>query len=289
MNEIHRRAHAKVNLALSVGPPIAEGPHAGMHPIASWFAPIDLADDVLIRRSNTRSAYRIAWHDGTPIGWPIEEDLAVRAHRALEHHIERELPVDLQVTKHIPAGGGLGGGSADAGCTLTSLNDLFELGLSVDALASLGASLGSDIPFFVDHQTPPRHALVTGLGTTIERVASVSASLTLVFPPFGCPTGAVYRAFDDTPTTLDEQRVRGLIGRETLGAHESALLFNDLAEPACRIEPRLGTLRSDLVEQLGEHVHVSGSGSTLFVVGNHAERIEGSFSGVGVVTTRTLG
>lgn len=267
---IERPVHAKVNLALAVGPPIPPGePHAGHHPICSWMACLDLCDRLRIERlaDGRASEFDIAWDDARPVEWRPETDLAVRAHALLEAHAGRALPVRLALRKSIPAGGGLGGGSADAASTLLVLRDLFHLDLAAPALAALASRLGSDVAFFLDDESPPRPAIVSGLGDRIERLARASAELILVCPPFGCPTGAVYRAYDDSAAPLRETEVRRLAGA---GAPDASSLFNDLTRPAERVEPRLAALRARLTSALGVPVHMSGSGSTLFVLGGAA-------------------
>src|SRR5207247_1246990 len=98
------RAYAKVNLCLSVGAPVAEGPKAGFHPIATWIQAIDLYDEVTIHSvpsAGKDSSYSIHWADDaprpTPIDWPLEKDLAVRAHRAFEASIRNALGTDVSV------------------------------------------------------------------------------------------------------------------------------------------------------------------------------------------------
>jgi len=265
-DRIHARAHAKLNLALAVGPALPPGdPHAGYHPIASWMHAIDLADEITLTRAGD-TEYDIAWHDGTPVAWDPAGDLAVRAHRAVESLAGRPLPVRLRVRKSIPAGGGLGGGSSDAGATMLALRDLFGLDLDDAALAAAAHRLGTDIPFFIDPpawraQLPPRPALVTGLGDRAERLDRRVGAVTLVCPPFGCPTGAVYRTFDERPTpACDEARAR----QTALNPPDPDAPFNDLADAAERAEPRLARLRAALETALATPVHVSGSGSTLF-------------------------
>lgn len=260
------KAHAKVNLALAVGPPIpAREPHAGFHPIASWMHAIELADDLTVARAN-ETAYDLAWADGTAPGWPLESDLCVRAHRALETHAGRELPARITLRKSIPDGGGLGGGSADAGTLLLALREAFGLETTGDELAAIAHALGTDIPFFIDPPSwaegrAPRPALVTGLGDRLECLTRQSGGLTLICPPFGCPTGPVYRAFDAAPTGhCDEARVRARSARSVSGDE----LFNDLASAAESVEPRLGPLRRAIASGVGRPVHLSGSGSTLF-------------------------
>src|SRR4051794_7506089 len=111
------RAYAKVNLALSVGPPNPQrGPGAGYHPISSWMHAIDLFDDVEVEPlpPGAKDQYDIRWTPSAPVrsivDWPLDRDLAVRAHRLIQKHTGRRLPVSLALTKRIPVGAGLGGG-----------------------------------------------------------------------------------------------------------------------------------------------------------------------------------
>jgi len=292
---IVRAACAKVNLALAVGPPDS----GGMHPIASWMAPIDLADDITLTRlpEGAESRCEIAWAADaprpSPIDWPVESDLGVRAHRLLEEEVGRPLPVRLEVRKRIPVGGGLGGGSSDAAAVLMGVSELFELGVPEGRLAALSRRLGSDVAFFLDAEVgsgPPRPAIVTGLGDRIERVARVPAELTLLLPPFGCPTGPVYRAYDEGgPAPLREAEVRALAAEaRRTGQVPWERLFNDLAEPAARAVPAFGELVGRLqlaAEKAGAGpVCVSGSGSTLFAPAS-AER---TWRGEAVATRRVV-
>lgn len=272
VSTIHLKAHAKINLALAVGPEIREGPEQGMHPIASWMHAIDLHDSIVLSRVGPDSppAYDICWADGSAVGWESEADLIVRAHRALEAHAG-PLPAAITARKHIPAGGGLGGGSSDAAAVLGGLVRLFGLTTDHAELVRIGHALGSDIPFFLDEAAgagePPRPALVTGLGDRVERLEpplwDPHRVCLLVCPPFGCPTGEVYRAFD----ARSEPGVRrgGDVDRLARSPDfDPAALFNDLADPAESVRPGLRSIRRGLEERLGQPVHVSGSGSTLF-------------------------
>lgn len=278
-------AHAKVNLILAVGPP--EPPASarpGWHRIASWMSCIDLADDVTLNRlpDGAASSYAITWAADAfrpiPIDWPIEKDLAVRAHRLLEQHTGRALPVELRLAKRIPVGSGLGGGSSDAAATLTGLNQLFGLGLDLEQLQQLGATLGSDVPFFVDDRAPARPAVVTGFGDRVRRVPAVAADLFLIVPPFSCPTREVYVAYDQLPDgpgvrALDEPLVRNLaMSAASQPGRWPDALFNALLPAARRTPPLLG----ELIDRIGEalrtdtgvpaRARLTGSGSGLFVV-----------------------
>ena len=255
-------APSKVNLALSVGAPDA----SGMHPISSWMVTTRFVDDLTLKRLplGTPSRYAIEWHEEahrkTDIDWKISKDLAVRAHRALEERLGRELPVQLRMQKRIPVGGGLGGGSSNAGAMLRALDALFDLRLRPEFLEHLAQPLGSDVPFLVQGGS----AIVEGLGERLARASEHRTHLVLVFPDVQCPTGQVYKAFDALApgASLDSARVRALAERGPTADSP----FNDLADAACHVAPRLAEIRADLEALARQPVHVSGSGSTLFLV-----------------------
>ncbi len=261
---VTRAARAKLNLALSVGPPRESD---GYHPIASWMARVDLADDLTLTRldAGDLSRYAIVWHDEalrpTPIDWSITKDLAVRAHLLVQEQLGRELPVQLKLEKRIPVGGGLGGGSADAAAMLLALDDLFGLELQRERLIEWAMRLGSDVAYCL-HEAP---AVVEGVGEQITPAEMVRGHALLVAPPFGCATGPVYNAFDAAPAQLRASEVHALA---RAGSIDSASLFNDLAGAAQEAVPALREIIELVRTCAGEErpVHVTGSGSTLFVI-----------------------
>jgi len=305
-------AHAKVNLALSVGPPIEEGPRAGMHPIASWMAPVELSDRIEIATLDAGSEARIEIvGEGVQVNWLVANDLTLRAVRALEDEAGRPLPVGVRVTKRIPAGGGLGGGSSDAAAVLRGVDALLGrghgLGVGPERLRAIAAELGSDIPFFIDeaidldrpggHARPPRPALVGGLGGGIARLDPIGGGLVLICPPFGCPTGEVYRAFDGRGgarlRTDEVERIAASCARsgtlEDAGLFDG--LFNDLEAAAMGVRPELADVKRAASGVLGgARVHLSGSGSTLFVLGGAdvARAINGAAGGALPPGTRAI-
>src|SRR5262249_20048039 len=122
--------------------------------------------------------------------------------------------------------------------------------------------LGSDVRFFLDDHAPPRPALVTGLGERVERLGPCGAELVLILASFACPTGAVYAAYDRLgPRPLRERAVRDLAASGRADG-----LFNDLAPAAECVAPGLDAIRRAASQAAGLPVHVTGSGSALFVV-----------------------
>lgn len=277
------RCPAKVNLALSVGAPAANG----YHPIASWMVAVDLFDDLALTRLDGRDAaeanpadapgpggpaepagdstYDIAWADDapqpTPIDWPVESDLIVKAHRLVEAAVGRSLPVAARLRKRVPVGAGLAGGSSDGAAMLAGLDRLFALNLGDGAMIELASRLGSDLAFFFSTGS----AIVGGFGERLEPWPAPEEAgpvhLALLMPPLHCGTGAVYRAFDamSPGASVDEASVRAAAGPPIAP-------FNDLAEPACAVEPALAEVRRVIARAVERPVHVTGSGAGLFIV-----------------------
>lgn len=196
-----------------------------MHLIDAEMVSLDLADELVFTDGD---GLEVIGASGLPV--PADDDNLVR--RALRL-VGRTAHVRL--TKAIPAGAGLGGGSADAAAVLrwAGVHDL-----------ALAARLGADVPFCL----LGGRARVTGIGEVLEPLAVVAKTFTLVTPPFGCSTPAVYRAWDD------------LGGPTGVGA-------NDLELAALVVEPRLAQWRDQLAEATGQVPVLAGSGSTWFVTG----------------------
>ncbi len=272
---------AKLNLCLYVGPPNVSGQHAGFHPIASWMVAIDFGDTLeLSRLQDDESSLwsRVIAKDAPQaiiIDWPIESDLIYRAHEVLEKHIDRPLPIRAELTKRVPAGSGLGGGSADAAGVLIGCNDLFGLGLSQSDLLELAAEVGSDVAFSLAAMTGRPAAIATGLGERIRPIDSPPGQtcILLILPPFGCDTRKVYQQLDQfLQTNIQDDDVAELRLSESLedlakvSLTPDTALHNDLMQAACFVQPELKTVHRACVEILEQPVHLTGSGSTLFAI-----------------------
>ena len=213
----------------------------GYHVIDAEMVTVDLVDELLVDPTGDG----LVVLDEAGRGLAVPDDGTNLVSRALRL-AGRTAHVTL--TKRIPAGAGLGGGSADAAAILRWAG--------IDDLAA-ASDLGADVAFCV----VGGRAKVTGIGEHVEPLPYVDRTLTLLMPPFGCSTPAVYRAWDDLrgPTT----------GR------------NDLEPAALRVEPRLAEWRDRLGEATGVTPALAGSGSTWFV--------DGAFPDVGgAVVVRTV-
>lgn len=247
------RACAKLNLALAVTGKRADG----YHDLRSVFVRIELADDVRVGRHT-----RLEVRNTVDIG--PGEDLASRAVRALAAATGREAHAFVRIRKRIPLAAGLGGGSSDAAAVLRALATLW--GTDVD-LATVGAAIGSDVPFFVRDVAA---ALVTGRGEIVEPLPAPSepVHLVVVRPTLRLGTAEVFADLRDTDRhasahvdTLATAFARGAVTPDLVRVHSE----NDLLGPAERLCPAIASWRAAAAAR-GVALSLTGSGPTLFAV-----------------------
>ena len=246
-------APAKLNLNLLVGPRRPDG----YHPLDSLVAAVSLYDRIELR---PRDDGRIVLTVGGCDCGPDERNLAFLAARAVQDRFQCG-GCDVDLTKAIPPGKGLAGGSSDAAAVLAGLNELYGLKLSPAKLGSVGSALGSDVPLFFGAPA----VRMTGRGECIEPWAVHPFLAVLILPVFACGTADVYRAYDEAPSGEKAQLDDAVLATQPPSVWRRHLL-NDLAEPAGRVCPALAELRGCLSARIEAPVHVTGSGSGLFVL-----------------------
>ncbi len=128
---------------------------------------------------------------------PVEDNLVVKAARALQAHSGTRSGADITLTKTIPTGGGLGGGSSDAATTLVALNEFWRLGLSIKELAEIGVSVSADVPVFVYGQA----SWAEGIGDKLTPVAPVEPWYIVVCPNVQISTAALFNLPELTRNT----------------------------------------------------------------------------------------
>ncbi|MEQ1717734.1 MAG: 4-(cytidine 5'-diphospho)-2-C-methyl-D-erythritol kinase, partial [Hyphomicrobium sp.] len=158
---------------------------------------------------------------------------------------------------------GIGGGSADAAAALRVLNDLWNLGVSLEGLEDIAAELGADVPACVRSCT----VRMTGTGEAIEPAACEPLHAVLVNPRAPVPTGAVYRAFDDAGLGAASLAVAAPSRTSTDTLRWLAGQTNDLEPAACVVAPAIGDVLAALRRLAPEAlVRMSGSGATCFAL-----------------------
>ena len=256
-------APAKLNLALLVGPLRPDG----FHEVASLMAPVTLADRVVVEHTPG------AGLDVVCDVAPGEQNLAAKLVRELEARLERTFEVRVTIEKHVPHGGGLGGGSSDAAATLIALERLFALELSPRLRHDVAAAVGSDVPFFLW----PGPQLVMGRGQVLKEVPLPDLHCVIAVPDHGLSTAAVYRWRDeDAQTTLREfaPQARALSARVQAAQtveDVAALVHNDLEASVTARRPAVAALRDRLRAEGALAAAMTGSGAAVFGLFANAE------------------
>ncbi len=257
-------APAKINLFLHVG---AADAQSGLHPVSSLMVFADLGDRVGIEASDAPEFVL----DG-PMSEGLSDcdpadNLVIRARDLLLAHIRRPTPpFRLLLTKLLPTAAGLGGGSSDAGAALRMVRDGLGLAIGDDTLEALSARLGSDGPACFR----ARPVLATGRGEVLSAAPRLPVlHAVLVNPGVACPTGPVYRAFDDHAGQAGADMPPMPDSFESADEMAAWLAFqrNDLEAPAITVCPDIAevleTLRAEPQTQLAR---LSGSGATCFAL-----------------------
>lgn len=226
MNSLTCTAPAKLNLFLHV----VGRRDDGYHLLQTLFRFIDLSDTLHFTLREDGEVRRINALEGVP----PEQDLCVRAARLLQQKTGTALGVDIEVEKHIPMGGGLGGGSSDAATTLLALNKLWQLGLSRESLMALGLTLGADVPVFVFGD----NAFAEGVGERLQAYALPEAWYVVLCPPVHVPTAKIFTHSELTRNTIS-MTMRALPTGQVFRAGRQAGLNNDLQAVACKLYPEV--------------------------------------------------
>ncbi|MFF2494667.1 4-(cytidine 5'-diphospho)-2-C-methyl-D-erythritol kinase [Agromyces sp. NPDC058064] len=274
---VHVRAPGKINLFMRVG---AVQPD-GYHDVATAYQAVSLYEDV---RAWPDDEFSVAFGGSVDVsGLPTDgSNLAIKAAKLLARTAGVPGGVRLEIEKHVPIAGGMGGGSADAAATLVACDTLWGTGLSKEELHALAAKLGADVPFALSGGT----AIGTGRGDRLSpALATGSFHWVLAVAEFGLSTPGVYRELDrrreehpevdpgtDAPVVDAEvlQALRAGDARMLAGA-----LHNDLQAAALGLAPGLGGIL-ELGEANGALAGlVSGSGPTVaFLVDDADSAIE---------------
>lgn len=272
------QAQAKLNLGLRVVGRRADGYHL----LESLFVPLDLADDVVLRVEPARPArVRFQLRGGPPGLEADERNLAARAAQNFLAEAKLAADIKIELTKRIPVGAGMGGGSSDAGAVLRGLSAGHPGAVSPDRLAELAVALGADVPYFLD----PRPAWVRGIGEVIEPIAGFPALPVIVATPRPpLDTAAVFRAWDrrqpvdaaaESAALTPEEPGRSMpsplaLANGTGGRGSEVwwrrLLANDLEAVAAGLHSGVARLRTEIERSGARAVGMSGSGPTVFGV-----------------------
>jgi 4-diphosphocytidyl-2-C-methyl-D-erythritol kinase len=219
----------------------------GYHTLESLFVLIAFGDSISLTARDDGAVVRT--HGPNAVG--ADEDLAVCAARLLQRHCHAKGGVSIAIDKRLPIGGGLGGGSSDAGTVLLGLNRLWGLGLSRRELMDVGLELGADVPFFVFGET----AFARGIGEELLATTFPTTWFVVIAPSVAVPTAQIFSAPE---LTRNSQSAKMAVFSEGYGR-------NDLFSVAAARFPEVSRCLVALERAAPESgARMTGSGACVF-------------------------
>ena len=273
------RAPGKINASFRVGPLREDGYHS----VASTYLAVSLYEEVqaTAKPGTPAQDVTVSVSPNSSLapellaGIPLDgSNLAVRAAQLVADISENPCGVHLEITKHVPIAGGMGGGSADAAATLVACDALWHAGLSREELSHLGSELGADVPFAL------LGGAAVGLGVGDKLTAALAPEpmhWVLVQSPLGLSTPVVYGTLDTlrkgaepaAPEQVDPRILAAL--RAGDAAMLAPFLVNDLQSAALHLAPALHHTLQAGRDRGALAVLVSGSGPTVAMLALDAE------------------
>ena len=250
------RAPAKINLSLL----IAGKRQDGFHEIETLMAKVDLYDELLFERGGGGGVEFSC--TGRYFCPPGSDNLVCRACEMLLSEAGVSEAIKVSLTKNIPVGGGLGGGSSDAAAALLGVRRLLGLEISGDQLVDMAGRLGSDIPFFLSGPL----ALCTGRGEKINEIAEeFPFRAVLILPDVSVSTKRVYGNYVHEPTLYHglSGKINTLLRKKDIDSVVQ-MCANMLEESCFGLSEELAGLKLRMESAGLGPVCLSGSGSTMF-------------------------
>ncbi|AKP45452.1 MULTISPECIES: 4-(cytidine 5'-diphospho)-2-C-methyl-D-erythritol kinase [Bacillus] len=268
--KLHVKAPAKINLSLDV---LHKRPD-GYHEVEMVMTTIDLADRIELKELR-QDEIRIDSHNRF-----VPDDhrnLAFQAAKLLKETYHIKKGVSISIDKAIPVAAGLAGGSSDAAAVLKGLNQMWQLGLSLEELADLGSQIGSDVSFCVFGGT----ALATGRGEKITPLPTPpNCWVVLAKPQIGVSTAEVYRNLK-----LEEVRhpnTKAMIEAIVEQNYEKMCqnVGNVLESVTLKMHKEVAQIKEQMIRSGADAVLMSGSGPTVFALVQHDSRMNRIYNGL---------
>jgi 4-diphosphocytidyl-2-C-methyl-D-erythritol kinase len=262
---VNLKSFAKVNLYLKV----INKRRDNYHNLKTIFERINLADSIALK---PRKDSKIKVSCNNALVPENENNLCFRAAKLLRDEFKPLGGLDIRITKRIPVGAGLGGGSSNAASVLLGLNRLWRLKLSKIKLSKIAGKIGSDVAFFV-YDLP--FAIGRGRGEKIEPLHILDKTKfwhLLIVPRIHVSTPRIYKEFDSfsglTKPFCNVKLLASVLAKKSRSYSllKSGLLFNSLEQVTTRLYPEVRRIK-DTLSQLGlECVLMSGSGPAVFAI-----------------------
>lgn len=255
---------AKLNLFLKLVGKRADG----YHDLESLFAFLDIYDVLDVKPLNGNHAQIEVKADGEFAKFiDVHDNLFVKIWQFFCEKFAISNNICVKITKNIPVGAGLGGGSSDAAFFMMQLNTLFQLGLTKEQLQELSLNFGSDIAFFFENKA----CIVKGRGEKMEHFAHFAdIDILLVNPGVFLSTKAVFDKFDGNfSSSISNEKIHQYHILDCIKNFK-----NDLTNAAIEISPIIGDLLTAMKNNQATIAKMSGSGSTCFAIFDNPQQLQ---------------
>lgn len=263
---------AKINLGLNV----VSKRHDGYHNLETVFYPVNIVDKLCIEEQphtedNNIPACLLSV-DGMNIEGNNQDNLVVKAYNLLKSHFPTLPNISVKLTKNIPTQAGMGGGSSDCAYTITTLNRMFNLNMSITDMQELAAELGADCAFFVN----PQPSFATGIGEKLTPVDIDLNKYTLVIvkPPLKISTKEAFSKIspkNPVKCCID-------IIKQPIETWKNELI-NDFEQSVFSLYPEAAGIKQTLYDMGATYASMSGSGSAFFGIFTHKPKgVEEAFN-----------
>jgi len=242
------------NCKINIGLYIERKREDGFHSIKTLFYPIELSDTIEIKES-TNGKLNLEIY-GLSVDGTLENNLCIKAYNLLKADFDIP-PVLIKLTKNIPTGAGLGGGSSNAVTTLKMLNEIFELRLTNKQLYNYAIKLGSDCAFFVENKP----ILASGRGDVLKEIdfSLKGYNILLMKPSINVDTAWAYKQITPRNSSID---ILNLL-KSPLEKWKNTIL-NDFEKAVFEYYPVIANLKEKLYSKGAIYASMSGSGSAIY-------------------------
>ena len=257
MNKVIINSNAKVNIGLKV----LKDRKDGYHDIVTVFQEINLFDIISISRKSKGCDF----NSNTTWLKNDKTNLCVIAYEAMKKKFDIG-GVDIDLTKNIPRGSGLGGGSSNAASIMKGIRELYSLNISDKALEDMASQIGADVPFFIRGSIQ----LGEGIGDILTPLKiNISGKYLIIIPDAEIDTSWAYSKFkNDLDSSILPINFASLSNEKTIGLDKLKFFENDFESIVVPTYPEIGKIKEALHALGARFASLSGSGSTVFGIFN---------------------
>ena len=267
MNTVKINSNAKVNIGLKV----LSLRKDGYHDIVTIFQEINLFDIIYI------SINPLGCNFNSNVNWLINDksNLCITAYEAMKKFFDIN-GINIDLTKNIPRGSGLGGGSSNAASVLKGIRQLYDLNISDNELENIASEIGADVPFFIRGSIQ----LGEGIGDRLTPLKiNIKGKYLIIIPEVIINTFWAYSQFKkNLDSSLSSINFAGLSIGKTISLDMLKLFENDFESIVVPTYPEIGKIKEKLHALGARYASLSGSGSTVFGIFNDDVSLNNAFS-----------